>query len=129
MTLKALIASDVDDVFMNIDEFAENVFYLNTAHPNIIVTGIAFSVVYTTETNEGLKEIVNSLDWLVPLDDFVSTVSAFKPRSGDVIRRNVGSDVHVYEVFPIDDDIPAVELDDRNLMYRLHTKLVRIEEG
>ena len=123
MTLKTLIEDDVDDVFMNTTEFAEECSYVQGNLAEITCTGIPYKAEYEAVNSEGFTTKVVSKDWLIPADD----LAAITPRAGDQIRRTVGTETHVYEVVPIDENTPAVERDDTGFLFRLHSKLIRVE--
>ena len=120
-TLKEIIASDIADVFMNTDEYAEAVYYLQGEGPEIETTGVREAVEHDATDDEGFSIKVVAVAWLMPVADFGETV----PRPGDVIRVTVGTVEEEFEV------VPKSSADDRfeklvcNTMYRVHTKQVK----
>lgn len=123
MTLKSLIGSDVDNVFMNTDDFAETCGYVQGAAEAVSVTAIAYNVEYETQDSEGFKTTFQSKDWLIPADDLAGVI----PRAGDRIRRTVAAETHVYEITPVDANRPAAARDDTEYLWRLHSKLIGVE--
>ena len=87
-TLKDVISSDVDEVFMQTDDFAESCGFIQGDAEEITVTGIAYSVEYETQDSEGFSTRFIATDWLIPADDLTGVT----PRAGDQIRRTVGTE-------------------------------------
>lgn len=122
-TLKTVISSDIDDVFMQTNDFAESCGYVQGDAEPVTVIAIPFAVEYETQDSDGFATRFISTDWLIPVDDLTGVT----PRPGDRIRRTVGTETHVYEIMPVDSSRAAVALEDTGYMWRLHSKLIRKE--
>ena len=122
-TLKTIISSDIDDVFMQTNDFAESCSFVQGDAEPVTITAIPYSVEYETTDTEGFGTRFISKDWLIPVDD----LTGITPKRGDHIRRTVGTETHVFELVPVDANRPAVTREDTDFMWRVHSKLVRIE--
>ncbi len=122
-TLKTIISSDIDDVFMQTNDFAESCSFVQGDAEAVTVIAIPFAVEYETQDQNGFATRFISTDWLIPVDDLTGVT----PRAGDRIRRTVGTETHVYEIAPVDSSRPAVALEDTGYMWRLHSILIRKE--
>ena len=118
-TLKEIIAADVGNVFMNTQEFAEPISYMQGMGPAIETTGIPEEIEFTTTDQEGFSTKFQFMSWLIPIADFGGTL----PREGDTITRSVGAITQTYEVMPTGGK-PSNSIEISNNMYRIETKQV-----
>lgn len=100
-TLKDLIASDIDDVFMNTDEFADSISFRSGNGLPISTTGIVNELEFDVWDDQGFPQKITRYRWLVPVAD----LPGIEPRSGDGITHNAD----YYEVAPVDKRQPAAK--------------------
>lgn len=73
--------------------------------------------------------IVQSVDFLIDVNDLVINGTATEPAEYDEISRVIGTKNRVYKVLLLGKNIPFFEFTDTGqAIYRIHTKLDRIED-
>ena len=123
MTLRDLIAADVQQVLMNTEDFAEVVSYRQgTLPPFDIIAVMTMTDYEVADENLGFFTVVVLTDWQVRQADF--DTAGVKPRAGDLIAKTLNGIECLYELVPIDKR-PAAEWSDTfGLLLLLHSKKV-----
>lgn len=120
VTLKQLITSDVSDVFLNTTEFAEAISYYQGAGAAIsIPRALPHDVQYESQDEEGFTTSFTRTDWMIPVSALAVT-----PRAGDRIERTVGTEMHTYELMPIDNARQVAALDESGNLWMVHSRRV-----
>ena len=95
---------------------------------SVEVTATVGQSEYEASDVENYHTTIKMRDYIVNAADLVINGSAIKPQRGDQIRQVVDGETKVYEVLPPSSNSDVYEnRDGREVIYRIHTKLVDTE--
>jgi hypothetical protein len=116
-TLKELMAEEIDTVFMDTTEFAEDLNYLQGVGPAFTVRGIPEEVQFQTTNEEGFGIVVTRWVFAIPVADFHGK----RPRAGDYISRTVNGVLQRFKVAPDGASGTASSVEVTGLLYSIET--------
>ena len=73
----------------------------------------------------GFATFANSRDFMFAVSDTLLGIDAFEPQPGDRITLTENGTVKTYEVMPVSESMPAVELMPGDYRWKVHTKRVK----
>lgn len=122
-TLGDSLDYDVENVFLNVNEFAVEVTIARGISRTTSVPAMVYTVVDTTGEDEIIETIAEERTYKIRPADYMVNGTPVTPRDGDRIITGSGVKELTFEVLPVPGR-QCFELDAAGLMLSVHTKRV-----